>query len=224
MVLLALGESKSMKVTVLSQDTLFRDGICSILGQQSHFRIAGVCDNVTTANILTRDLGVDIVIVDMSGLVGRDLNQARKLRETSPAKVVMIVNENSKSAAEGADQVVLRSSGAIALLQALRAASGDDFHYQAPVPVQIPMQRMSYAVREPAPYLPYGGKSPRSLTPREQEVAQLVAQHGMSNRRIALELGLREQSIKNLVSTVMRKLDCENRVQVALRIGVKPGR
>jgi DNA-binding NarL/FixJ family response regulator len=40
----------------------------------------------------------------------------------------------------------------------------------------------------------------------------------MSNRRIAHVTGLREQSIKNLVSVVMRKLNCENRVQVALKL------
>ena len=64
--------------------------------------------------------------------------------------------------------------------------------------------------------------TPRMLTKRELEVAQLVAQ-GMPNRRIAAVLQLQEQSIKNLVSSVMRKLDCENRVQVALRLSGRQG-
>jgi DNA-binding NarL/FixJ family response regulator len=55
------------------------------------------------------------------------------------------------------------------------------------------------------------------LTRREYEVAQLVAK-GMSNRKISQLTGLREQSIKNLVSVIMRKLHCENRVQVALKL------
>lgn len=58
----------------------------------------------------------------------------------------------------------------------------------------------------------YGG-----LTPREREVAGLVAR-GMSNRTISQTLDMREQSVKNLVSTIMRKLGCDNRVQVALRL------
>jgi DNA-binding NarL/FixJ family response regulator len=40
----------------------------------------------------------------------------------------------------------------------------------------------------------------------------------MSNRKISQITGLREQSIKNLVSVIMRKLHCENRVQVALKL------
>ncbi len=55
------------------------------------------------------------------------------------------------------------------------------------------------------------------LTRREFEVAQLVSK-GMSNRKISQVTGLREQSIKNLVSVIMRKLHCENRVQVALKL------
>lgn len=61
----------------------------------------------------------------------------------------------------------------------------------------------------------YGGR--HELTPREREVARLVSQ-GMPNRRIATVLGIQEQSVKNLVSVVMRKLRCENRVQLALHL------
>ena len=40
----------------------------------------------------------------------------------------------------------------------------------------------------------------------------------MPNRRISEVTALREQSVKNLVSVIMRKLNCENRVQVALKL------
>ncbi|HZH98315.1 MAG TPA: LuxR C-terminal-related transcriptional regulator [Fimbriimonadaceae bacterium] len=91
-----------------------------------------------------------------------------------------------------------------------------------------PPQYQPYYPPPPSPYMGmvqepmsvYG--TPRMLTKRELEVAQLVAQ-GMPNRRIAAVLQLQEQSIKNLVSSVMRKLDCENRVQVALRLSGRQG-
>ena len=55
------------------------------------------------------------------------------------------------------------------------------------------------------------------LTKREFDVAMLVSK-GLSNRSIAQAAGLQEQSVKNLVSVIMRKLSCENRVQVALKL------
>ena len=62
------------------------------------------------------------------------------------------------------------------------------------------------------------GSLPFELSRRELECAQLVAR-GLSNRRIAELTGLREQSVKNVVSLAMRKMSVENRVQVALRLG-----
>lgn len=92
--------------------------------------------------------------------------------------------------------------------------------YSQPIPAPASQQQAAVSpsmMNEPVSI--YG--APRSLTKRELEVAQLVAQ-GMPNRRIAAVLQLQEQSIKNLVSAVMRKLDCENRVQVALRLSGRP--
>ncbi|MFI5384709.1 MAG: response regulator transcription factor [Fimbriimonadales bacterium] len=55
------------------------------------------------------------------------------------------------------------------------------------------------------------------LSNREYQAACLIAK-GYSNRMIAETMALKEQSVKNMVSTVIRKLHCENRVQVALRM------
>ena len=52
-----------------------------------------------------------------------------------------------------------------------------------------------------------------SLTRRERQVVELIVK-GMSNGEIAAATGLRERSVKNLVSIIMRKLHCEDRVQL----------
>jgi DNA-binding NarL/FixJ family response regulator len=58
---------------------------------------------------------------------------------------------------------------------------------------------------------------PYGLAQREYEIASLIAK-GHSNRRISEITGIQEQSVKNSVSTILRKLGCENRTQVALRL------
>ncbi|XVQ09506.1 LuxR C-terminal-related transcriptional regulator [Spirillospora sp. CA-255316] len=82
---------------------------------------------------------------------------------------------------------------------------------------------------EQAPPAPAGARRARSrtqpLTPREQEVAMLVAQ-GLTNRQIAGRLGIAEWTAVNHVRNVMRKLDCTSRVNVAswvLRDGAVAG-
>ncbi|MBA3249963.1 MAG: response regulator transcription factor [Geodermatophilaceae bacterium] len=56
-----------------------------------------------------------------------------------------------------------------------------------------------------------------ALTPREREVADLVAQ-GMTNREIAVRLFLSERTAENHVQHILTKLDLANRSQIAMWI------
>lgn len=53
------------------------------------------------------------------------------------------------------------------------------------------------------------------LTPREREVVRALAR-GCSNREIAAELGLSEQTVKNQLTVVFEKLHVKNRLELAL--------
>ncbi|HMS57131.1 MAG TPA: LuxR C-terminal-related transcriptional regulator [Fimbriimonadaceae bacterium] len=189
-----------MKVSVVSGDALLREGLLSILAHQATFRVSGSSDSVASAEASVGDIPIDLMVIDGSSVSSKDWASIKNIRNAG-VKVVMISN-GAKQEKDNADSVVERSGGAANLFQGLRLALG---------------QGTTSHVREPGAYY---GTYPRMLTPREHEVAMMIAQ-GMPNRRISETIGLREQSVKNLVSTIMRKLDCENRVQVALKLASK---
>jgi DNA-binding NarL/FixJ family response regulator len=56
------------------------------------------------------------------------------------------------------------------------------------------------------------------LTPKEQQIAILVAQ-GLTNKEIAQRLGSSPFTIRNQVKVIIRKLELKNRIQVAYLIG-----
>jgi|GEM_PF-7058472 len=55
-----------------------------------------------------------------------------------------------------------------------------------------------------------------NLTPREREVATLVA-HGLTNRQIASELSISERTAGNHVARILKKLELHARAQIASR-------
>lgn len=69
---------------------------------------------------------------------------------------------------------------------------------------------------DPSGVSPLGGSGASPLTPREHEVLELVA-HGMSNKRIAGELGIAEKTVKAHVGSILSKLGVDDRTQAALR-------
>jgi DNA-binding NarL/FixJ family response regulator len=57
----------------------------------------------------------------------------------------------------------------------------------------------------------------QKLTPREREIVRAIA-HGRTNREVAENLGLSEQTVKNQLSVVFQKLHVKNRLELAVYV------
>ena len=63
----------------------------------------------------------------------------------------------------------------------------------------------------------------QGLSPREYQIAQLVAS-GRSNRQIAERLAISEQTVKNHIQSIFRKLALNNRVELTIKMQRAKGR
>lgn len=185
-----------MHVGLVIQDRLFGESIASLLTYVGGIRVDVSADSIDSILSTHAGQNLDAIVIDEPSLKRTPREQLNALK----GKIRLVgVETNEMSGEAPVDAIVARNAGSESLFRAIR---GGALAAGRPRSVHEPL-------------VPYGVAP--TLSPREREVAQLVAK-GLPNRRIASILGLREQSVKNLVSTVMRKLRCENRVQVALRL------
>ncbi|MGV3614611.1 MAG: DNA-binding response regulator [Fimbriimonas sp.] len=192
-----------MRVALCSKEGLFGEALASLLDHQGSFQVVSTERSPRDLINAAKEYRAQVMLVDSFELDRNELQFLLGARAFGDFAIVLIVAESER---EGyvetpVDRLISRESGAQELFGALEELGGSVRLVARPY---VRESRRSYG-------------NGNDLTRREYEVAQLVGK-GMSNRKIAQITGLREQSIKNLVSVIMRKLHCENRVQVALKL------
>jgi DNA-binding NarL/FixJ family response regulator len=193
-----------MRIALCCKESLFSEALASLLDRQGAYDVVASESNAQSLIASARENHGQVLIIDSERLDDSELQFVLGAKAFADFVVVLLVRDGDQAryAGQPIERIVSRDEGSTKLFEALSDLGGRVKHYARPI------------VREGRK--PYG-KEDNSLSRREYEVALLVAK-GMSNRRISHVTGLREQSIKNLVSVVMRKLHCENRVQVALKL------
>lgn len=187
-----------MRIGLSCKEPLMGEALACLLESRRSWSVSFVAPTVGEAVAVMRQGSVDLLIVDTLGIEAEDLQRAVELRAMGVSVVLLVAEANLNAYLDlPVDRVISRRGTAdetFALLDEMVRPAG----------------------RARAGSLPF------DLSRRELECAQLVSR-GLSNRRIAEMTGLREQSVKNVVSLAMRKLGVDNRVQIALRLGVAAG-
>jgi len=187
-----------MRVAITSSERLFLDGlVCMFSGSRFHVVSAGTDhrDCIRAA----RQEQADLFIFDLRGASDNDVQFLLGAQTFGEFRTILITDLDAVLP-PGFEVSVSRSEPSQTLLEKAQTLGAD---------IVKPATR--------------GRGRPRmtthgfELSNREYEVACLIAK-GFTNQKIAETMALKEQSVKNLVSTVIRKLHCENRVQVALRL------
>ena len=183
-----------MRIGLSVREPLFGEALACLLESRRGWSTAFVASSVEEALERHRAASVRLLLVDGAGMKARAMDALVQIQRTGGASVVLLVADPETAPCRDlpGDHVLSRRASADAMFAALDGI----------------LRRPGRARANPSPF---------DLSRRELECAQLVAR-GLSNRHIAELTGIREQSVKNVVSLAMRKLGAENRVQVALRL------
>jgi len=201
------------KICVLLADdhVVLREATAELVNHQPDMRVVGQASTGEETIRLARQLGADVVVMDIAMPRGSGLDATRQVLAECPDTHVLVL-----TAHEDREHVIpLLEAGAIGylpktaslseLLEAIRAASRGES--------VLPPSIASVVVR----YLARGAEEPEqpALTSRELEVLCLVAQ-GLSNHQIARQLSLSVRTIEAHLTHIYNKLDVSSRTEAAL--------
>lgn len=209
-----------VRILLVDDHAVVREGLRAFLGLQDGFEIVGEAADGEEAVQRAAELEPDVILMDlvMPGLDG--VSAMRELRRRggpgSKAKVIVLTSflddDRLLPALEaGAAGYLLKNSQPTELARAVRAAQAGEAIIDPTAAA-----RLVHALSDPDRARPGPGPTPLDqLTGREREVLTLIAQ-GRANKRIALELGISEKTVKAHVGHVLAKLGVSDRTQAAV--------
>jgi DNA-binding NarL/FixJ family response regulator len=206
-----------IRVLVVDDQTLVRQGIRSLLGLTSDIEVVGEADDGMTALAAIGEHAPDVVLLDLRMPRHDGIWTLTALRDhADPPPVLVLTTFDTDTLVldamrAGACGYLLKDVTLEQLTHAIRTLADGGTLISPSI-----TSRLLRAVRNRRP--PGGEDLPpvQRLTERELEVLRLVAE-GYSNREIAQALFLAEGTVKNHVSTVLVKLGARDRTNAVLR-------
>ena len=209
--------SGAIRVVLVDDHALFRRGLELVLAEETDIEIVGQAADGDDAVRMVRDLTPDVVLMDVRMPRMSGIDAARVIRDSVPGTKVVMLSVSDDEAdlfaavRAGAAGYLLKEVSIDEVAGAVRAVAGG--HALVSPSMAAKLFAEFTALSERAEERPRGG-APR-LTDRELQVLRLVAK-GMSNREIATELFISENTVKNHVRNMLEKLGMHSRMEAVI--------
>jgi DNA-binding NarL/FixJ family response regulator len=232
-----------LRLLIVERQPVVTPEVRTRLGREPGFAVVGRVSSAIEATRLLRDQPLDMVLVESTLPDPGAVEMARFFRVRHPNTVVVVVTrafsqaELFEAARVGAAAYLRASTDADLFMATLRRAAAGQFPIDEEVvrfpavAARILAQFREESAAEPAapimePAPPRAEPAPLGalfvkLSPREIEILDLVAR-GNSNKIIGRKLNISDQTVKNHISAILRKLEVNDRTEAvvyALRNG-----
>jgi DNA-binding NarL/FixJ family response regulator len=204
---------KPLRILVVDDHEVVRQGLTALLGRRDEFQVVAEAGTLSEALAATRRFVPDLVVMDVRLPDGSGIEACREIRSEYPdIKVVMLTSYPDEEAVlsaiiAGASGYLLKQVRGRDLVAALEAVGRGDSLLDPAV-----TERVLERVRRVAS----GGERDdlADLTAQERKILMLVAD-GKTNKEIASEVFLSDKTVKNYVSSILAKLNLQRRAQAA---------
>jgi two-component system response regulator NreC len=213
---------QKIRILVVDDHTIVRDGICALLGLAGDMEVVGEAANGREALEMVKKLMPDVVLMDIAMPVMGGLEATRRIRKEFPkVKVLALTQYDDKAYVfpvieAGACGFISKTAASSELASGIRSVHrGDSFLSPSVARFLVEDYQQVAGMK--------GGQDPyEQLTDREREVLKLAAE-GYTTQEIADMLVLSPKTVEGHKTNLMAKLDIHNRtelVKYALRKGI----
>jgi len=213
---------KKISVMIVDDHPLFRQGLRRVIEAEDDMEVIIEVGDGEEALRLAQKMVPDVIMMDVNIPTINGLQVTRSLKANLPnIGVIMLTAYHDDeqifhAIKAGAGAYYPKDVTPRKLIEAIRQVS--EGNYVIDDNVLAKSQVASWLLKQFEQMSTFGG-SPEDLfvplSPREMEILQLIAR-GYSNKEIAHELGISRQTVKNHMTSILRKLSVNDRTQAAL--------
>ena len=217
---------EKIQVLIVSQQSFFQQGIQHSLSNFKGIAISAAAELSKEVLSSIDTLPPDVALVDIDGPPDDGLEMARSIKQRSPNIGVIVLTSNPN------DAQLFQALKAQAVAYLSKAVTADQLveiikrvvKGEHPINESLSNPKIAEQVLHQFQELSWKSETEAlisPITPRETEILKYIAQ-GLLNKQIAGELGISEQTIKNHVTSILRKLNANARTE-AVVVAIKQG-
>lgn len=205
-----------ISILLVDDHIIFRKGVAALLSDRDDMAILGEVGNGLEAIQAARELLPDVILMDINMPKCNGLEATRRIKRELPhIKIVMLtVADDDQNLFEaiksGAQGYLLKNLEPNHLYNLLESISRDEAPLSGAIAAKI-LREFS----NPGPQSQQESKVIETLTVREISILELVVD-GLTNKEIASELFISENTVKIHLRNILNKLHLQNRIQAAV--------
>jgi two-component system response regulator DegU len=216
-----------IQVIIVSQQVLFRQGIEHSLSRMKDIQVTATSELTDEVLTIVDNMPPAVALVDIDSVSDVGLKLARKIKQRMPTIGVVVL---ASSPDDGQLFHALKAQASAYLSKEVTAKELADTirrvaNGEHPINESLTTRpRLAEQVLQQFQELSWRSEAEAfiaPLTPREMQILNYIAQ-GYLNKQIAAELDISEQTIKNHVTSILRKLNANARTE-AVVVAIKQG-
>lgn len=205
--------AETVQVFILAENRLLREALTRILSKKSDLCVVGasafspdVVDQISKA-------APDVLLSDSAAVALSDLRLVSEVRAAIPGLRVIMIGMDAnpetflRAVRDGVVGYVLKDASAMEVASAVRSVANDE----AVCPPGLCLTLFERVAAQNSHSSNFVLRHNLGLTRREQQLVQLIS-HGLTNKEIAAQLNLSEQTVKNHIHRMLRKLGATDRL------------